>query len=344
MSATSFRLDSACLPVHRLAAFEQTIIDGIQDLMLVLAPDGRILHASQMCFALTTLAPEQLIGNHITTFMHYDDLPVFLDEFNSSLLSGRPWRFCHRLRRADDSFAIFESILNPFIDKTTAQATGLYAPNLCVMTIRPYSNPSVELLDSYLDHITTQARLTQQLEELRSEAEVSDDDDKEEEEEQEEGEAEEEKELVDEQMMDKTGACTPNITNTKKKVSSNPPLLILTDLSQDAPQIRNQQPLQRPFAQSSLEIRHGQRSCSFKLRTIKFRQAALLRRYRNPNHHLTSRNHLENRFVGGQTMREKGTEEQKILRPYLRSVRDERIARVAYRTSRQKDPVQCLWT
>ena len=73
MWATPFRLDSTCLPLHRLAAFEQTILDGIQDLLLVLAPDGRVLHASQMCFALTTLTPKHLLGNHIANFMHYDD-------------------------------------------------------------------------------------------------------------------------------------------------------------------------------------------------------------------------------------------------------------------------------
>jgi hypothetical protein len=33
MSATPFQLDSACLPIYRPAAFEHTIIDGIQDLI-----------------------------------------------------------------------------------------------------------------------------------------------------------------------------------------------------------------------------------------------------------------------------------------------------------------------
>jgi PAS domain-containing protein len=90
MSATPFQLDSACLPIYRPAAFEHTIIDYIQDLLLVLSPDGHVLHASQMCLALTTLTPGHLLGKHITTFMHYDDLPVFLEDADANMLGGRP--------------------------------------------------------------------------------------------------------------------------------------------------------------------------------------------------------------------------------------------------------------
>ncbi|KEQ68409.1 hypothetical protein M436DRAFT_76924 [Aureobasidium namibiae CBS 147.97] len=177
MSATPFHLDSACLPLDRLAAFERNILDGIQDLLLVLAPDGRVLHASQMCLALTSLTPEHFVGNHIATFMHYDDLPVFLEEFKASSLSGQPWRFQHRLRKADDTFAVFESAFSPFLDTSAAQTAGFHGLHKCVMTVRPYSHPSAVLLDSYLEHITTQARLIQQLEDLRSEAEILEDDD-----------------------------------------------------------------------------------------------------------------------------------------------------------------------
>jgi PAS domain-containing protein len=213
----SFHLDSTCLPLHRLAAFEQTILDGIKDLLLVLAPDGCVLHASQMCFALTNLTPQHLVGNHISRFMHYDDLPVFLDEFNTNMLAEKSWRFHHRLRRADDTFAVFESTFNPFIDTTSSQTTGHPGLRKCLMTIRPYFSPSAALLDSYLDHITTQARLTEQFKQLRAGTD------------EEEEEEEEEAQVVDECVKQKIDTCVPCTTKTKKKVSSIRVSLHFTD-------------------------------------------------------------------------------------------------------------------
>jgi len=180
MSATPFRLDSACLPVDRLADFEQTIIDGILDLLVVLGPDGRVRHASQMSFALTALTPEHLVGNHIGAFMHYDDLPVFLEGFKATLLSGIPWRFHYRLRRPDDTFAVFESTLNPFFDSISTQPQEHFGLYNFVMTTRPYCNPPTVLMDSYLEHFTTNARLVEQIKLLRSEAETADEEENEE--------------------------------------------------------------------------------------------------------------------------------------------------------------------
>lgn len=207
MSATGFRLESASLPVHRVAAFEQNILDGVRDLFLVLAPNGHVLHASQMCFELTTLIPEYLIGNHITTFMHYDDLPVFLMQFNACLISGKSWRFHHRLRRADDTFAVFESTFNPFFDSSSTQSAEYFGLQKCVMTIRPYSNRSVALMDSYLDHYTTNTRLVEQLKLLRAEAEIVDE--------------EEEEEVVQETNVLLT--CSANTNNKVSGIRQCPP-------------------------------------------------------------------------------------------------------------------------
>jgi hypothetical protein len=60
-------------------------------------------------------------------------------------------------------------------------------------------------LDSYLDHITTQARLTEQLKQLLAGTD-----------EEEEGEAQ----VVDEHVKQEVDACVPRTTKTKKKVSS----------------------------------------------------------------------------------------------------------------------------
>jgi hypothetical protein len=245
MSATFFRLDSACLPLHRLAAFEQTILGGIRDLLLVLAPDGRVLHASQMCLALTTFTPEYLIGNHIGTFMHYDDLPVFLKEFRESMLAGKPWRFHHRFRRTDDTFAVFESTLNPFIDTSADHTAGFFGLHKCVMTLRPYSNPSVVLLDTYLDQITRQARLIEQLKELRSEAETL-------------VEEEEGHEVVDECIKEETDACVSSNARTKKKVSSISDLLYFTDNLRGPFHYHDRRFFKRTSTRISPKLRYGQ--------------------------------------------------------------------------------------
>lgn len=232
MSATSFRLDSACLPLHRLAAFEQTILHGIQDLMLVLAPDGRVLHASDMCHALTTFTSEQLIGKYIATIMHYDDLPVFLEQFRASMLTGKSWRFHHRLRRADDTFAVFESTFNTFFDKTSTQPAEYFGLNKCVMTTRPYSNHSVVLLDSYLDHFTTNVRLVEQLKQLRLKAETPN---------EEEGE----------EVVQEVSVCPSSTIKTNKEVISICVLLKLTDLLQDLLWNRDCRSFERPFTKSN---------------------------------------------------------------------------------------------
>lgn len=214
MPATSFQLVSACLPLHRPAAFEYNILDGIRDLLLVLGPDFRVLHASRMCFEFTTFTPESLVGSHITTFMHYDDLPVFLNEYNANMLANIPWRFHHRLRKADDTFAVFESTINPFIDTTAVQTGQFFEFRKCVMTVRPYSKPSVVLLDSYLDQMTTEARLVKQLNQLRSESQSP---------------GEDKEEVVDEHVMEEIDLCAPSTAKTKKKVSSICVLIYILD-------------------------------------------------------------------------------------------------------------------
>lgn len=236
MSATSFRLDSACLPVHRLEAFQQTILDGIQDLLLVLAPDGRVLHASQTCFALTTLTPQHLIGNYIAAFMHHDDMPLFLVEFEASMSAGTPWRLHHRLRRADGTFAVFESTLNPFFDVTSTEPAEYFGLHKCIMTLRPYSNPSTVLMDSYLDHITTNTRLVEQIRQLRSEAAIADEED-------------------NQELLQET-SCNVSAANSIRA------LLDLTDLSQDPPQTGTRPSFERAPTKSSPQKCHGPQPCS----------------------------------------------------------------------------------
>ena len=322
MSANSFRLDSACLPLYRLAAFEQTILDGIQDLMLVLAPDGLVLHASSKCFGLTTFTCEHLTGNYIANFMHYDDMPVFLTEFNATMAAGTPWRFRHRLRKADGTFAVFESTFNPFFDSTSSQPAEYFGLYKCVMTIRPYSNPSVVLMDSYLDHFTTNTRLVEQLKQLRSETDDLDED--------------EHKEEQGREVVQESNNYLSNTAKTKHKVSS---IHVLLDLTNILLQYVEQISCARITTKSNAELRPGQQPKTPRRCSGENRKRSWSRGYRYSDHCLTPRDDQKDRFMDSQTMREEDTEGQKALRPYLHSVRDERIAGVAHRSSRQEELV-----
>lgn len=168
--ASNFRVDLESLPLNRSAGFPQRVLGSIRDLLIVLAADGRVLYASQMCQTLTSHSPEFLVGKHITTFMHYDDIPVFLVDFKEGMSTGNSWRCHHRVRRRDDTFAPFESTFKPYTDSTVDDDTGVKDTKMCLMTTRPYPISCTSLMDSFLEHCTTNIRLTTQLKQLQDEA------------------------------------------------------------------------------------------------------------------------------------------------------------------------------
>jgi PAS domain-containing protein len=150
--------------------FKPDIADGIRDLLLVLAVDGRILYASQMSFPLIGKYPEQLVGRYVSTYMNFDDMPVFLSDFKENMARGSSWRYHHRLRRSDDVFVPFESTFKPYANDMVAKQAGLEDTKMCLMTSRPYPNQCASLMDSFLEHCITNARLSDQLEHLKNEA------------------------------------------------------------------------------------------------------------------------------------------------------------------------------
>lgn len=158
--AFKFNVESEHLPVNRSAAFYRKIVNGIQDLVLVLAQDGRILFASSACQSLTAFPPRALVGNLVTTFMHHDDLPIFLADFKNCFTAGKSWTFHHRIRRQDDSFAVFESAFKPYHDTEISKSAGLTGIQLCLMTTRPYSTPCTTKMDTFLEQWTNGLRLS----------------------------------------------------------------------------------------------------------------------------------------------------------------------------------------
>ncbi|CAD0087741.1 unnamed protein product [Aureobasidium vineae] len=170
--APNFQIEIDSLPVDRSAGFHQKVVDGIEDLLLVLAEDGRVLYASTKSFSLIQIKPEALIGRYISTYMNVDDIPVFLLEWKENMALGSSWRSHHRLRQGDDTYKPFESTFKPYTDNTVDGKTGSKkATKLCLMTSRPYQITSTSLMDSFLEHYTTNIRLTNQLAWLKGEAE-----------------------------------------------------------------------------------------------------------------------------------------------------------------------------
>jgi len=160
------------LSIDRSSGFHQKLVDGIEDLLLVLAEDGRVLYASPKSYSLLQIEPETLVGKYISTYMNVDDIPVFLIEWKDNMASGNSWRSHHRLRRNDDSYKPFESTFKPYTNVSVDDKTGSrLSTKMCLMTSRPYQTSSTSLMDSFLEHYTTNIRLSNQLARLKGEAE-----------------------------------------------------------------------------------------------------------------------------------------------------------------------------
>lgn len=160
------------LSIDHSSGFHQKLVDGIEDLLLVLADDGRVLYASPKSYSLLQIKPETLVGKYISTYMNVDDIPVFLIEWKDNMASGNSWRSHHRLRRNDDSYKPFESTFKPYTNVSLDDKTGSrISTKMCLMTSRPYQISSTSLMDSFLEHYTTNIRLSNQLARLKGEAE-----------------------------------------------------------------------------------------------------------------------------------------------------------------------------
>jgi hypothetical protein len=170
--ALSFPIEVDNLPMDRSAGFHHKVVDGIEDLLLVLAEDGRISYASPKSYSLIQVKSETMVGQYISTYMNVDDIPVFLIDFKDHMASGTSWRSHHRLRRANDTFKPFESTFTPYTGVAADSTTGSRrSTKMCLMTARPYQMASTLLMDSYLEHYTTNLCLEKKLLRLREETE-----------------------------------------------------------------------------------------------------------------------------------------------------------------------------
>jgi PAS domain S-box-containing protein len=158
--------------------WSQRVLEELRDLLHILTPDGRVLYVSPSCKQLTGWEPSQVMGRFINEFIHPDDMGIFVKEFNESIASGNPLRFFYRFRKADDTWAIFESHGHPHLSRDQ----NSFAPPNSIncrgffMMARPYPTKNAALLDSFLEHKIENERLMKRIAELKREEQDEHDD------------------------------------------------------------------------------------------------------------------------------------------------------------------------
>lgn len=151
--------------------WSQRVLEELRDLLHILTPNGRILYVSPSCKSLTGWEPQQLMGRFVNEFIHPEDIGIFVKEFNESIASGNSLRFFYRFRKANDTWAIFESHGHPHLSSdpsSFAPPNALNCRGFFIMA-RPYPTKNAGLLDSFLEHKIENERLTKRIAELKRE-------------------------------------------------------------------------------------------------------------------------------------------------------------------------------
>lgn len=150
------------------------VVEEIKDFLQILDARGRIKFVSPSVTALTGHGSKDLIERFLKDLIHPDDIGTFTSEMNESIATGNSLRMFYRLRKKDDTYAIFESVGHAHI------AAAKFAPNpknqspFCqavFMMSRPYPTKNASLLDSFLEHKIENERLRRRIAELRREEE-----------------------------------------------------------------------------------------------------------------------------------------------------------------------------
>jgi PAS domain S-box-containing protein len=143
------------------------ILEKFRDLYFVLSPEMRIRHISPTCEELTGHDSDALRSKVLHDFVHQDDRAMVMREINESIVSGQQFRFFYRFKRADSTFAIFESFGHPHTVKEAgsdvADCGGVF------MISRPYPTKNASFLDSFLGHKIENERLQRKIADLRRE-------------------------------------------------------------------------------------------------------------------------------------------------------------------------------
>lgn len=153
--------------------WSKLVLEELRDLMVVLSSDGRVQHVSPSSKMLTGYEPYTFLGKFLGDYIHQDDKPMFVREFNESIASGNQMRFFYRLKRMDGTFKIFEAFGHPHHSSDAFTFAGTrggapYCRGYFLMS-RPYPTKNAALLDSFLEHKIENERLLKRISELRKE-------------------------------------------------------------------------------------------------------------------------------------------------------------------------------
>jgi PAS domain S-box-containing protein len=152
----------------------ERVLDEMKDMLLLLTPQGRILYASPSCKNITGRASPQLEGNPVAQFIHEDDQAVFQKDMDDAVATNQSFRTHIRFQKTNNAYCLMEACGHPHMSRqgerqsdraspATERCTGFF------LMCRPYPNKISQLLDSFLEHKIENARLIQQIAQLKKE-------------------------------------------------------------------------------------------------------------------------------------------------------------------------------
>jgi PAS domain S-box-containing protein len=146
--------------------WSRRVIDELQDFLHILTPNGKIVYASPSAKALTGYEPEELLQKFIIDFIHIDDNPLYIREFNEAISTGNLMRIYYRFKKADGTYTVFESHGHPHLASPEAAPFHASAAQKCrgfFIISRPYPTRNAALLDCFLEHKIENERLTKRI-------------------------------------------------------------------------------------------------------------------------------------------------------------------------------------
>ncbi|KAJ6099734.1 hypothetical protein N7467_001269 [Penicillium canescens] len=152
----------------------ERVLDEMRDMLLLLDPQGRVSYASPSCKSITGRALTQLEGNPLTQFIHEDDQAIFQKDMDDAVATNQSFRTHLRFQKTNNTYCLMEACGHPHIAKQNERQSGRISPTTerCTgffLMCRPYPNKVSQLLDSFLEHKIENARLLQQIAQLKKE-------------------------------------------------------------------------------------------------------------------------------------------------------------------------------
>lgn len=173
-SAVQKSATSAVTDFTRRRNWTQRILAEMQDILIVLSPDGKVLHCSPAIEPITKYEPKDLDGKLLSEFIHNDDRTFFIREFNEAIATGHRLRYHFRFRKSDGDFTIVEASGHAHMSKDKITLGTGKEGNPCdgfFLICRPYPTTSNALLDTFLEHKVENIRLNRRIADLKKEEE-----------------------------------------------------------------------------------------------------------------------------------------------------------------------------